>query len=286
MKKNRFVVSLVGLALLSGLSAAHAHRTWLLPSVGLVDDKGGWVTFDAAVSEDLFVLGANAVKLDGLVITAPDGSKLAAANPFTGKLRSTFDLQLTQEGTYRVSIVSESAMASYKLGTETKRWRGAVADMAKQIPADAQDVRSTITRSRLETFVVAIQDNDTALKPVGKGLEVLPLSRLDSFAPGAPARFRVLLDGKPMPGLTVAVVPGGVRHRGVLREQAVKTDDQGEFSVTWLDAGMYAISASHPPRAAQTPAAAATAAPSAPAAALAQPAVRHTYMGTVEVLPE
>lgn len=280
MKKNWFVASLAGLALLSGLPAAHAHRTWLLPSIGVADDKGAWVTFDAAVSEDLFVLGANAVKLEGLAITAPDGSQVVATNPFTGKLRSTFDLQLNQEGTYRVSLVNESAMASYKLGTETKRWRGAVADMAKSIPADAQEVRSTITQSRLETFVVVVKGNDTALKPAGKGLEVLPISSLDGFAPGAPARFRVLLDGKPLPELTVAVVPGGVRHRGVLREQAVKTDAQGEFSVKWLEAGMYAISASYPPRAAQPPAGA------APAAPPAQPAVRYTYMGTVEVLPE
>lgn len=280
MKKNWFVASLAGLALLSGLPSAHAHRTWLLPSMGMVDDKGAWVTFDAAVSEDLFVFGANAVKLDGLVITAPDGSNLTASNPFTGKLRSTFDLQLNQEGTYRVSIVNESAMASYTVGAETKRWRGALADMAKEIPADAQEVRSTVTRSRIETFVVAVHGNDTALKPVGKGLEVLPLSKLDGLAPGVAARFRVLLDGKPLPELTLGVVPGGVRHRGVLREQAVKTDAQGEFSVKWQDAGVYAISASYPPRPAQPPAGAAPMVPSA------QPAVRYTYMGTVEVLPE
>ena len=109
----------------------------------------------------------------------------------------------------------------------------------------------------------------------GKSTLIRILAGLESHSSGD-----VLLDGKPLPELTVAVVPGGVRHRGVLREQAVKTDAKGEFSVKWLDAGMYAISASYPPRAAQPPAGA------APAAPPTQPAVRYTYTGTVEVLPE
>lgn len=276
MIKKWHLASIVGAIALTCTQSALAHRTWLLPSMGVADDKGAWVTFDAAVSEDLFVFGANAVKLEGLSIQAPDGSSLPAQNASTGRLRSSFDLQLSQEGTYRVSLVNESAMASYKLGTEVKRWRGAVDAIAKEVPKDAQELRVTITQARLETFVTAGRGSEGALRPAGKGLEVLPVTHPEHYAPGDVARFRALLDGKPLTGLTVAVVPGGVRYRGVLREQAFTTDAKGEFSVKWPEAGMYAINASYPPRPTQPPAA-------EPGETTTR---RFTYTSTLEVLPQ
>src|SRR5690606_29625747 len=180
-------------------SAALAHRTFLIASSGHVDGKEPWVTFDAAVGEDLFDFGANAVKLDGLSITGPDGKSLSPENPFTGKLRSSFDLKLAQEGTYRVAIVNESVMGSYKIGNETKRVRGGTAEsFAKEVPAGATEVRTTTTVGRLETFVTSGKGNDTVFKPTNVGLEILPLTHPSDFLPGQPARFKLLLDGKPL----------------------------------------------------------------------------------------
>ena len=272
---------LVAAAILPG--AAMAHRTFLIASAGQVDGKEPWVTFDAAVAEDLFEFGANAVKLDGLKITAPDGTTVNAENPFTGKLRSTFDLKLAQQGTYRVAIVSESVMGSYKIGNETKRVRSGTAEsFAKEVPEGATDVKTTTTLGRLETFVTAGKANDTALKPTNAGLELVPVTPTTDYAPGQPARFKFLLDGKPLPDLTVSIVPGGVRFRGVLNEQVAKTDAKGEFSVKWNFAGLYALMASYPPR----PAPAAQAEGGAPLQPPEQPSKRFTYTGTLEVLPE
>lgn len=293
---NKFYAkSVLSLALLAAMSGAWAHRTWLIPSSSQVEGKDPWVTFDAAVSEDLFEFGANAVKLDGLVITAPDGSSLKPENPFTGRLRSSFDLKLTLSGTYRVSLVNESVMATYKQGTEVKRWRGTPEALAKEVPADAPELRVTSTLGRLETFVTSGKGNDTALKPVGSGLELMPLTHPSDFVPGQAARFQFLLDGKPASNVKVSVVPGGVRYRGVLREQTMSTDAKGEFQVKWPEAGMYWINASFPPRPAPpaTPAGDAVK-PGAPGGAVTpaalvsrdMPAKRFTYGGTLEVLPE
>jgi uncharacterized GH25 family protein len=287
MKKHFLIKPILAVAMLAALPHALAHRTWLIPSMSHVDGKEPWVTFDAAVSEDLFVFGANAIKLDGLSITAPDGKSVAAENTFTGKLRSSFDLKLSQTGTYRISLVGESVMASYKQGAETKRFRGTLEAFAKEVPADAPELRSTITHGRLETFVTSGRGNDTAFKPVGLGMELVPLTHPETFLPGQPARFRVLLNGQPAPELTVSVVPGGVRYRGVLREQAIKTDAKGEFSVKWPEAGMYALNASYPPRPAGPMGEAGQGGASAASAATAAaPAKRFTYSGTLEVLPE
>jgi uncharacterized GH25 family protein len=284
MEMNKFCKqSLLSLLMVAVLPSAWAHRTWLIPSAGQVEGKDPWVTFDAAVSEDLFVFGANAVKLDGLKITAPDGSALTPENPFTGKLRSSFDLKLTAPGTYRVAIVSESVMASYKQGTETKRFRGTVEAFAKEVLADAPDLKATFTLGRLETFVTFGKGNDTAFKPTGAGLELVPLTHPSDYVPGQPARFRFMLDGKPLPGVTVSVVPGGVRYRGVLGEQTAKTDAKGEFNVKWADAGLYAVMASYPPRPAMQQPEGGQQSGAAQSEALAK---RFTYSGTFEVLPE
>lgn len=283
MKKHWYLAPVLGSALLMALSSAHAHRSWLLPSAGAVDGKGDWVTFDAAVSEDYFHLGRAALRTQGLVITGPQGQRVEAANASEGKLRTTFDLQLPQDGTYRVSLVNEQAMASYKLGNEMKRWRGAAEALSKEIPAEAQDVRATITHARLDTYVTAGVGNDVALRPAGVGLEVLPVTHPEDFAPGNHAQFRVLLNGQPLQDATVSVIAGGVRYRGVLREQTFKTDAKGEFKVNWPATGMYAVSASYPPRAPQP--SQAGAAPQAPAASAA-PARRYTFTGTLEVLPQ
>lgn len=259
------------LALLLPFSA-HAHRTWLLPSATVLDGKDAWVTVDAAVSENLFDLDTNAQKLDALEVLGPDGAPIKAENPFTGRLRSTFDLHLVKPGTYRIAMVREAVMASYKLDGEQKRWRGDEKDMAKAIPANATDVQMTRQHARQETYVTYDKPNDTVLKkPSGVGIEMVALTHPNALFAGETARFRLLLDGKPLANHLISIVPGGVRYRGVLNEIAVSTDSKGEISVKWPAAGMYWLSANWPARAEGAP---------------AMPARRASYSATLEVLPD
>lgn len=253
--------------------SAQAHRTWLLPSSTVLDEKDPWVTVDAAVSENLFDFETNAQPLDGLLVLGPEGKPVETQNRFTGKLRSSFDLKLSQAGTYRVSLIRESVSASYKLAGESKRWRGEERDMAKAIPANATDVMVTRMLGRQETYVTAGKPNDTALQMQnGVGLELLPLTHPNDQFAGQTARFCLLLDGKPLSGHLLGIVPGGVRYRGVLNEIAVTTDAKGEFAVKWPAAGMYWLNASWPAR---VPGAAPVATPR-----------RLSYSATLEVLPE
>ena len=253
-----------------------AHRSFLLPSATLVEGKEPWVTVDAAVGENVFEFDASPLQLDGLQITGPDGQALLPAQRFTGKRRSVFDLPLVKPGTYRMAVINESAMATYKLNGESKRWRGALGAMTKEIPVGASDVQVTRTHARIETFVSAGKPNATALAPSGVGMELIPLSAPGEYQAGEAARFRLLLDGKPLAGLKVAVVPGNVRYRGVLREVTINTDAQGEFVVTWPFAEMYWINASYPPRV--------EVAEGQPRPV--PPAQRWSYSGTFEVLPQ
>lgn len=261
------------LALLVGALpfSAHAHRNWILPSSTVLDDKGGWLTVDASLAEDVFDM-ERPQKVDDVVIYGPDGEKVAPENVFTGKLRSSFDLQLAKVGTYRISIVRESVMASYKLNGETKRFRGEEKDMAKQIPAEATDVVVTRAYARQDIFATAEKPSTTVLKPTGVGIELEAITHPNELYVGETAKFRLLLDGKPLAGHLFGIIPGGVRYRGVLNEIPVTTDAKGEFSVKWPAGGMYWLNASYPARSATPNPAPVTR--------------RVSYSATLEVLPQ
>ncbi len=204
--------------------AAHAHRQWLLPSATVLSGNDTWVTVDAAVSNDLFYFEHVPLRLDNLVVTGPDGSAVKAENANTGRYRSTFDLHLTQPGTYRVTVLNQGLFASYKENGQTKRWRGTPDAFAKEVPANAQDLQVTQAEGRVESFVTNGKPSSQGLAASGRGLELAPITHPNDLVAGDTASFRLLLDGKPASNLKVAVVPGGIRYRDKLREISATTD--------------------------------------------------------------
>lgn len=258
-------------AALVGATGAQAHRGWLLPSATQVEGNAPWITVDAAMSETLFLFDSFPLRFDAATLTGPDGKVTPLDHPNVGHLRTTFDIQLPQPGTYRITAVSSTLMGSYTLNGATKRFRGSDAD----IPAGAADVKTTRMNGRFDTFVTYGKSNDTALQPTGKGLEMVPVTHPGDLVADTPAGFRFLLDGKPLAGLKVAVVPGGGRYRNALKDVAATTDADGRITVQWPMAGQYLITASYPPRAADGEG----------ETGGDQPARRDSYSATVDVLP-
>lgn len=218
--------------------ASHAHKAWLLPSatVSTVDQ---WVTVDAAVSNDLFYFNHVPLRLDSLAVTAPDGSKVTPENAHTGKYRSVFDLQLKQNGTYKVAMVNQGLFASYEENGARKRWRGTAEKFATEVPVNAKNLEVNESVGRIETFVTAGKPTEAALKPANVGLELIPVTHPNDLYAGEASKFRFLLDGKPATDLEVVVQAGGTRYRNEQEEQKLKTDANGELSVNWPAPGMY-----------------------------------------------
>lgn len=222
---------------------AAAHRQWMLPSATVLSGQDPWITVDAAVSNDLFYFEHVPLRLDGLAVTNPDGSAGTAENQATGKYRSTFDVHLTQPGTYKVALASAGIMASWEANGQRKRWRGTAETFAKEVPANAEKLQVTEGARRLEFFATSGKPTDTVLKPTGKGLELAPVTHPNDLFAGEKASFKLLLDGKPAPDVDVTVIPGGIRYRNDLGEMKVKTDKDGAFTITWPTPGMYWMSA-------------------------------------------
>jgi uncharacterized GH25 family protein len=221
-----------------------AHRGWMLPSATVLSGDDPWVTVDAAISNDLFYFEHFPMRLENLVVTAPDGTIVKPENASTGRYRSTFDVHLTQKGTYKLANASTMVMASYDEGGQLKRWRGTEETFAKEVPKDAKGLAVSRTSSRMEVFVTSGKPTDTVLKTTGVGLELAPITHPNDLVTGEPAKFQFLLDGKPAANVEVTLIPGGIRYRDQLKEVKVKTDAEGKFSVTFADPGMYWMNAS------------------------------------------
>lgn len=234
-------------ALLAGLAAQPtlAHRQWMHPSATVLSGEKAWITVDAAVSNDLFYFEHVPMRLDNVKVWQPDGTEGKMQNAATGKYRSVFDVELNQQGTWRIGTAMSGIMGSYKQNGEQKRLpRGAAAaDLAKLIPADATDVQISESSSRNEFFATVGAPTTTVLKPSGKGLEVEWLTHPNDLVAGETAKFRFLADGKPAAGISVELVPGGVRYRDKLNDRALTTDANGVLTVDFPTPGMYWLEA-------------------------------------------
>jgi uncharacterized GH25 family protein len=233
----------IALALVAALPfAAEAHRPFIVPSETVIA-RPGWVTFDGAVSNDLFYFNHQPLRLDNLRVTGPDGQAVEIANANTGKFRSTFDVQLQKQGTYKVALVNNSLNAQYETAAgERRRWRG-TAEQLSEIPADAKNVQVTQQQQRNETFVTAGKPNDVVLKPTGVGLELVPVTHPNDLVAGEPISFKFVLDGKPAANVEIDVVPGGTRWRDTQNETKYTTDKDGQVTMTWGTPGMYWLQA-------------------------------------------
>lgn len=273
--------------------AAQAHKAWLVPSATVVSGNAPWVSIDGAISNNLYYPDHFPMRLESLVITAPDGSAVAAQNPHTGKYRSVFDVELAQTGTYRIASVNASLSARWDTAeslaaAEKAKAAGAPAsgpgspaaggflrnataeDLKTKVPKDAKNLQITQGSGRIETFVTNGAPSTGALKPTGKGLELVPVTHPNDLFAGETANFRLLIDGEAASGVDVEIVPGATRYRDSQDEIIVKTDAEGGFSVTWPAPGMYWLEASLRDDKATAPAT----------------ARRASYVATLEVLPQ
>ncbi|MBI2260255.1 MAG: DUF4198 domain-containing protein [Caulobacterales bacterium] len=266
MKKSIALVA--ALAALALPMSAQAHRAWLTPTSTVLSGADAWVGFDAGMSNGVFIPDHAPMNLAGLVITAPDGSTAQPENMIRARYRSSFDLHLTQPGTWKVANVMNGVMATYKQNGEQKRWRGQAAELPGAIPADATEVVATRTSNRIETFVTLGAPTDTVFTNPADGLALIPVTHPNDLVAGEPATFKLSMDGLPASGVEVTVARGGTRYRDNPEEMTVTTGPDGAFTVTWPEPGMYWLNAS-----VRTPAAGDTIAANA------------QYVAVMEVLP-
>ena len=264
--RPRLAVAALALSLVAPF--AGAHEAWLLPS-STVLSAPGYVTLDGAVSNQTFHFNYRPMMIrDNLAITAPDGTAVQPEGLTQGKLRTVFDANLAVAGTYRVALTNASVMASWKEGSETKRWRGTHEALAANVPADAAELSVREGVGRIETFITV--GSPTPVTPTGLGLEMVSVTHPNDLYVGEAATFGFVIDGKPVADVKVELMAGGMRYRDQLDKITLVTDAKGQVTHTWAEPGMYYLKAMVDDRGGR----------------IANAERRLSYVATLEVLPQ
>lgn len=251
---------------------ASAHKAWLVPSTTVLTGNEPWITVDAAVSNNLFYFDHVPLRAETVVITAPDGSQVQPQNAHTGKLRSVFDVQLTQAGTWRIASVNSGLMATWTEDGKPRRWRGNAETFAREVDTSKPDLRVSETVGRNETFVTNGNPSDGALKLTGKGIELQAVDgHFNDLFAGETSTFQVFVDGQPAAGLEFEITRGATRYRNAQEEISVTSDAQGRIQVSWPQPGMYWLETTSSDDRTSVPQAAQR---------------RLSYVATLEVLPQ
>lgn len=261
MLSNKILkAAIVAATALAISTSANAHRVWIKPSKTVLSGDSNYVTFDAAVSNTIFVPEHFPYRTDGIVATGPDGNTIDLQNVSTGKYRSTFDLELTKDGTYRIGAASAGIRAFWR-DEQGKRqmWppRSGAAEgetFENAVPKNAKELRVTYGSRRVETFVTLGAPSNKSLAPTNKGLELVTVTHPNDLFATETATFKFIIDGEPAKGVEIEVVKGSMRYRNSSETITLTTNVKGEFSVTWPQAGMYFLEASYKDDKAKAPA--------------------------------
>jgi len=111
------VAALVALLTPLGLvQNAQAARSWIVPSQTVLSKATRWVSFEAARSNFLFNPNRGAIRVEQIGVTGPDGKPRELVNAFDGRLRSGFELELLDPGTYRIEQIPAAPGAQQQGG--------------------------------------------------------------------------------------------------------------------------------------------------------------------------
>ena len=241
------LLTLTAIAALTFSTVVDAHRAWIKPDATVLSKDNAWVTFDAAISNEIFARDHVPFRLNDMTAYAPDGSEVALENVHTGKLRSVFDLQLRQQGTYKVGVASTTLQARWvDENGERKFWPGRgvtpkPGDFEREVPKQAQDLVVSEYSRRVETFVTNGMPTDTVVQPTGQGFELVPVTHPNDLYSGETAQFQLMIHGETAVGAEITVIKEGMRYRAQQNEITTVSNADGEFEITWPDAGQYFI---------------------------------------------
>lgn len=274
---KRYLLAVLAVTQLLTTAEVIAHGRYILPSHTQLSGEAPYsITLSSSISNDLFhpdnAFGNNPVCWEGDVnegketnateilnhcnkgwvsprlknlfgllesyVVTPSGS-IESINWQAFSRMSVADLFMQDSGSYRVGLRQpEVLMLSYtdKSGSPARQF-----GPAAKAPAGATNIIKRSSQSRVETYVSVNDYTVAALKPLGKGLElVADNSHPNEIFVGEKQHWQLVLNGKALTqAADIKVVREGTRHRNQRNAMNIKTDQQGRFQTQFDKAGFY-----------------------------------------------
>ncbi|MCS6133586.1 DUF4198 domain-containing protein [Shewanella baltica] len=240
------------IALLSTLCIsplASSHDRWILPShfnVSAESQEAVWITSDVSASNQVFMMDKPFSASDVRVLL-PDGESSSPSSSYTGGRKSVFDVQLLQDGTYKFEKeVTPRYFSRYKVKGKEGFVRSRLDKKATAavMPKGASELEGSLNVSRVETYVTRNKPTDKVLAPKGEYLELVPVTHPADIVENEPATLQFVYDGKPVAGVSVAIMKDGSLYRNKPEEIALTSDKDGKVAMTLPAAGRYLLHAS------------------------------------------
>lgn len=167
-------------------------------------------------------------------LISPSGAKTVLEKSGGGIHPNT--VKLAEPGVHSVVVSKKPSVWTYVLEDANRK--------LKEGPKQEHNGASIDFGTRYEDFgktlIVVGPRTDTPLKPVGLGVEIVPLDPPSEWKPGKDIRFQVLRDGKPVPIATVLA-----RYLGYKPDHAwayaTESNRKGEFEIRPSQAGTWII---------------------------------------------
>lgn len=245
--KTLLGTSVVALSLIA--TPAMAHRAWIKPTATVVSGENEWISFDAAVANGIFTPDHFALGTDSIMVTSPTGKDVEKQHEQKLRYRSVFDINLTDEGTYKVEVASQSLMAFWK-DEDGKRhmWpgrgkTGTLAEFNQNVPKQADDLQVIESSRRINVFVTSGAPTQDTVAPSGKGLELDGETHPNDLYTDEEISLGFLMDGEAAANTKVTIVKEGEKYRDTDDSIKLTTDKNGAVSVTFDEPGMYWLEA-------------------------------------------
>ncbi|MFT3761308.1 MAG: DUF4198 domain-containing protein [Pseudoxanthomonas sp.] len=220
-----------------------AHTPYLVPS-DFAPRGGQTLALDASFAETFFVPEA-AFDDSRFVVIGPDGRSVAPDTVQVLKTRTVAEHTLPKEakGTYRFST-------GPRLGALFRTWeidgkRESSRDPAQKIPAGAKVLSDFQSLTQAETYVSVGAPDRGALKPYGKGLELVPVTHPNDLYVGEKFEFVVQYDGRPLAEQKVEITEAVWTSDRKPQVETLTTDAQGRVAFELRQAGTWVALTRH-----------------------------------------
>ncbi len=242
MKTTKLVLGMM----LTGMTLSlQAHTLTVVPSHYVQSKTGSFISVDVSASNMTFQADKG-IDLKAFHVVNPDNTAGHVVSSYQGKRKSQADVELKQEGTYRLELGGMPRFfTSYELDGKRERLMGNKQEAAAKLPKGATKVVTTQGRNRAMAFVTVKKPSDQVLALTGKGLEFSFDKHPADIVASEPVTVTMMFDGKPVAGVELHLSFDGELYRNEPGRIEHKTDASGQFTFTPATPGRYLLEGSY-----------------------------------------